>query len=106
MLRPRAGVASRTWPGRSPPPRPAVAEPLGWDELLPLLQLFWRKARQKLAPRYAPGRLKQWLAMLTPRLSRGAGLVRQHPPRRPARGLDALFGLDVDERVRPEAIPA
>ncbi|WP_068830105.1 tRNA dihydrouridine synthase [Pseudomonas sp. BMS12] len=36
-----------------------------WDELLPLLRDFWRQARGKLAPRYAPGRLKQWLAMLT-----------------------------------------
>lgn len=36
-----------------------------WDELLPLLQDFWQQARGKLAPRYAPGRLKQWLAMLT-----------------------------------------
>ena len=39
--------------------------PMRWDELLPLLQDFWQQARRKLAPRYAPGRLKQWLAMLT-----------------------------------------
>jgi tRNA-dihydrouridine synthase C len=39
--------------------------PMTWDELLPLLRDFWRQARRKLAPRYAPGRLKQWLAMLT-----------------------------------------
>ena len=39
--------------------------PMSWDELLPLLQDFWLQARRKLAPRYAPGRLKQWLAMLT-----------------------------------------
>ena len=39
--------------------------PMRWDELLPLLQDFWLQARRKLAPRYAPGRLKQWLAMLT-----------------------------------------
>jgi tRNA-dihydrouridine synthase C len=39
--------------------------PMSWDELQPLLQDFWRQARGKLAPRYAPGRLKQWLAMLT-----------------------------------------
>lgn len=39
--------------------------PMTWDELLPLLRDFWQQARRKLAPRYAPGRLKQWLAMLT-----------------------------------------
>jgi tRNA-dihydrouridine synthase C len=40
-------------------------ETLGWDELHPLLVDFWQQARRKLAPRYAPGRLKQWLAMLS-----------------------------------------
>ncbi|MWV18206.1 tRNA dihydrouridine(16) synthase DusC [Pseudomonas sp. L-22-4S-12] len=39
--------------------------PMSWDELLPLLRDFWLQARRKIAPRYAPGRLKQWLAMLT-----------------------------------------
>ncbi|MDG1581813.1 tRNA-dihydrouridine synthase [Pseudomonas sp. GOM6] len=39
--------------------------PMSWGELHPLLQDFWLQARRKLAPRYAPGRLKQWLAMLT-----------------------------------------
>jgi tRNA-dihydrouridine synthase C len=37
---------------------------LDWDELSALLQLFWQRARGKLGPRYAPGRLKQWLAQL------------------------------------------
>ena len=36
-----------------------------WEELQPLLADFWLQARRKLSPRYAPGRLKQWLAMLT-----------------------------------------
>ena len=31
----------------------------------PVLLDFWQQARGKIAPRYAPGRLKQWLAMLT-----------------------------------------
>ena len=42
-----------------------VAEPMSWQQLHPELLEFWRQARNKLAPRYAPGRLKQWLAMLT-----------------------------------------
>jgi tRNA-dihydrouridine synthase C len=36
-----------------------------WQALQPCLMEFWRQARSKLSPRYAPGRLKQWLAMLT-----------------------------------------
>ena len=39
--------------------------PMHWDELRLLLADFWQQARRKLAPRYAPGRLKQWLAMLS-----------------------------------------
>lgn len=38
---------------------------LDWTALQPLLRDFWRQARRKLAPRYAPGRFKQWLGMLT-----------------------------------------
>lgn len=40
-------------------------QPMGWDQLLPLLQAFWLQAQAKLSPRYAPGRMKQWVAMLT-----------------------------------------
>lgn len=36
-----------------------------WAELMPLIRDFWCQARAQLTPRQAPGRLKQWLAMLT-----------------------------------------
>ncbi|WPO98732.1 tRNA-dihydrouridine synthase [Pseudomonas sp. HR96] len=36
-----------------------------WAELLPLIQDFWRQAEASMTPRQAPGRLKQWVAMLT-----------------------------------------
>ncbi|HHJ4328471.1 TPA: tRNA dihydrouridine synthase, partial [Klebsiella pneumoniae] len=42
-----------------------VIEAWQWSDLLPLLDDFWQQAQRKLAPRYAPGRIKQWLAMLT-----------------------------------------
>lgn len=42
-----------------------VREPMGWDALLPFVQDFWGQVRTKLQPRYAPGRLKQWLAALS-----------------------------------------
>jgi tRNA-dihydrouridine synthase C len=36
-----------------------------WAELQSMLQAFWLQAVEQLTPRSAPGRLKQWLAMLT-----------------------------------------
>ncbi|MBM7060862.1 tRNA-dihydrouridine synthase family protein [Pseudomonas sp. UL073] len=39
--------------------------PMSWNELLPYLRDFWLQARGKLSPRYAPGRLKQWVGLLT-----------------------------------------
>src|SRR3546814_1500598 len=38
---------------------------MSWAEFQPTLVDFWQQARGKIAPRYAPGRLKQWLALLT-----------------------------------------
>lgn len=38
--------------------------PMTWNELFPFVQDFWRQERIKLAPCYAPGRLKQWLVWL------------------------------------------
>ena len=40
------------------------AEMLGWTAVQPLLRDFWQQAQAKLSPRYAPGRLKQWVSML------------------------------------------
>ncbi|WP_285376297.1 tRNA-dihydrouridine synthase [Pseudomonas sp. lyk4-TYG-107] len=36
-----------------------------WVELLPLIQDFWLQAKAQMTARQSPGRLKQWLAMLT-----------------------------------------
>ncbi len=36
-----------------------------WDDMQPLLRDFWTQQRRKLPPRYAPGRLKQWLKALS-----------------------------------------
>lgn len=38
--------------------------PMGWLEVEPLLQEFWRQVRRKLPTAFAPGRLKQWLCWL------------------------------------------
>ena len=38
---------------------------MSWADLQPMLQDFWAQVVVQLTPRSAPGRLKQWLAMLT-----------------------------------------
>ena len=40
------------------------ATPLAWDQLLPLMRVFWSQVRQNVAPRHQAGRLKQWLHYL------------------------------------------
>lgn len=47
-------------------------QPLDWTTLWPLLQEFWTRVRKKVHPRYAPGRLKQWLSMLMSQYSEAA----------------------------------
>ena len=39
--------------------------PMTWGDLQPMIRDFWAQAEAQLTPRSAPGRLKQWLAMLT-----------------------------------------
>ncbi|MCL7461742.1 tRNA-dihydrouridine synthase [Pseudomonas sp. NW5] len=68
-------------------------EPLGWAELQPLLRRFWARARDKLAPRYAPGRLKQWLAMLTRSYPEAQVLFDSIRRDNDCERLDALFGV-------------
>ena len=66
--------------------------PLRWAALEPLLGDFWRQARKKLAPRYAPGRFKQWLAMLTRGYPEAASLFAEIRRDTDCLGLDARFG--------------
>lgn len=39
-------------------------QPLTWEGLMPLIQEFWQRVRINVTLRQAPGRLKQWLALL------------------------------------------
>ena len=66
--------------------------PLSWSELQPLLQDFWQQARRKIAPRYAPGRLKQWLAMLTRSYPEAVTLFAAMRRENDCERLDALLG--------------
>ena len=36
-----------------------------WEQMQPMLHEFWRQSVEQLTEKQAPGRLKQWLAMLT-----------------------------------------
>ncbi|TWI53079.1 tRNA-dihydrouridine synthase C [Pseudomonas duriflava] len=65
-----------------------------WDELLGLLQLFWLKACQKLAPRYAPGRLKQWLGMLARNYPEAMALFGEVRRETACERIDQLLGVD------------
>ena len=68
--------------------------PLGWAEILPLLQRFWLMAQRKLAPRYAPGRLKQWLGMLTRSYPEAAALFAQVRRESDCALIDRLLGME------------
>ncbi|SEI56019.1 tRNA-dihydrouridine synthase C [Azotobacter beijerinckii] len=71
-------------------------EPLEWRAVQLLLGEFWRRARQRIAPRYAPGRLKQWLAMLTRSYPEAAALFAELRRENDCMRLDALLGVDLD----------
>ncbi len=70
-------------------------QPLGWDAIEPLLQAFWRKTRRRLPPRFASGRLKQWLVWLARSYPEAAQLFeivrREHDCLR----LDAALGVQL-----------
>ena len=49
----------------------------GWAELMPVLGEYWRAVQRKVEPRHAPGRLKQWLALLRRNYPEAEALFRQ-----------------------------
>ncbi|MEJ8318603.1 tRNA dihydrouridine synthase [Pseudomonas oryzihabitans] len=82
----------------------------GWAEILPRVQRFWVMAQRKLAPRYAPGRLKQWLGMLTRSYPEAAALFAEVRRESDCALIDRLLGmaghnpaeLDLDQERRPQ----
>ncbi|MFF7706807.1 tRNA-dihydrouridine synthase [Pseudomonas sp. NPDC007930] len=71
-----------------------VLPPMSWQALLPLLQSFWRQAMHKLSPRYAPGRIKQWVAMLTRGYPEATALFDQLRRETDCQRIAALLGLE------------
>jgi tRNA-dihydrouridine synthase C len=68
--------------------------PMGWAELRPLVIDFWQQARRKLAPGYAPGRLKQWLKALARSYPEAAALFQQVRREMDAAKVDHLLGVE------------
>lgn len=73
--------------------RGETLEPMSWADLQPLLADFWLQARRKLSPRYAPGRLKQWLSMLTRSYPEAVELFARLRRENDCERLDALLGV-------------
>ena len=74
------------------PPRGPQAVPAQVQAQQPLLLDFWQQARRKLAPRYAPGRLKQWLAMLTRTYPEAVALFAEVRREQDCERIDRLLG--------------
>ncbi|MDU9398228.1 tRNA dihydrouridine synthase [Pseudomonas sp. zfem003] len=76
-------------------------EEMSWEAFFPLLQDFWRQARHKLAPRYAPGRLKQWVGMLTRTYPEAVALFAEIRREHDCLHIDSLLGCDLLAIQRP-----
>ena len=79
----------------------AVSE-MTWQALFPLVADFWQQARRKLAPRYAPGRLKQWLAMLARSYPEAVALFAEIRRENDCQRIDRLFGAGDSMAHAPE----
>lgn len=83
-----------------------VLEPMSWVQLQPLLTSFWLQARQKMSPRYAPGRLKQWVAMLTRSYPEATELFNVLRRESDCLRIDALLGVHFGAAEGVEAVGA
>lgn len=69
--------------------------PMDWTALQPLVQDFWRQARRKLGPGYAPGRLKQWLRALARNYREAADLFGRVRRETDCAVLDQVMGVSL-----------
>ena len=60
----RGAVADPFLAGRIRGTRAESPDAADWRELQPRVADFWNQVQEKVAPRHAPGRLKQWLGLL------------------------------------------
>jgi tRNA-dihydrouridine synthase C len=64
--------------------------PMTWVELAPIVAGFWQRVRARLAPAYAHGRLKQWLAWLARGTPEAAQLFAAVRTERDGARIDAI----------------
>ncbi len=79
--------------------------PMQWADLVPLVQHFWRQVRAKVPPRYASGRIKQWLKWLSRNYPEAGVLFTTLRKELDCRVIDAHLGVCIDhhaeEQIRP-----
>ncbi len=73
----RGAVADPFLAGRIRGTRAEQADEADWRELQPLIAEFWSRVLEKLEPRHAPGRLKQWLGLLRRNYAGAEALYRR-----------------------------
>jgi len=73
--------------------------PMTWGQLRPLVDDFWRQARRKLGPGYAPGRIKQWLRALARNYPEAAALFQETRRETDCARLEQLLGVAPWERL-------
>ena len=69
---------------------------MSWAEFMPLLTDFWVQARYKMTQRSAPGRLKQWLALLTKTYPEAVELFNVLRRETDCERIDQLFAVQLD----------
>ncbi|WP_434223256.1 hypothetical protein [Sinimarinibacterium thermocellulolyticum] len=69
------------------------------------MQDYWRKVRAKLAPRFAPGRIKQWLKALSRSYPQAEQLFDALRREQDCRVIDRMLGVDavLAQAALPEA---
>ena len=81
-----------------------ATQAMQWPEVLLLVQDFWQQVKDKLVPGYAPGRVKQWVSLLTRNYPEATALFSMLRREQDCTRIDALLGLPPS--TQPEALAA
>ncbi|MGQ0621974.1 MAG: tRNA dihydrouridine synthase [Panacagrimonas sp.] len=77
--------------------------PLEWEQIFPMVQRFWRRVRERVPARFAPGRLKQWLCWLARNYAGAAQLFADVRSETGVEVIDRRLGVRV---IPPELVEA
>lgn len=72
--------------------------PMSWAELQPMLRIFWHHCVKKMTVIQAPGRLKQWLALLTKSYPEATTLFDALRRETNCERIGVMLGIGADER--------